>query len=101
MSITLYDEQSKAYQFAESQPDLQKKYTEAEVTAGTWIFYTEPDYKKGKGCSKIVKPSEDECRVDITSANGSMFLVDAGLILFEGFGYGGERKVLRFVYEYN
>ena len=103
MSITLYDEQSNTYQFAESEPNLLKSrnFRKADVTAGTWIFYTEPNYKRGRteGCFKIVKHGEHG--VDITSVNGSMFLVDGGLVLFEHFGYGGERKVLRFVYEYN
>ena len=101
MSITLYDEQSNTYQFAESEPNLLKSrnFRKADVTAGTWIFYTEPNYNDKKGGFKIVKQGANG--VDITSVNGSMFLVDGGLVLFEHFGYGGERKVLRFVYEYN
>ena len=99
MSITLYDEQSNTYQFAESEPNLLKSrnFRKADVTAGTWIFYTEPNYNDKKGrkedCFKIVKHGVNG--VDITSVNGSMFLVDGGLVLFEHFGYGGERKVLR------
>ena len=36
-----------------------------------------------------------ENNVDITGVHGFVFLVDEGLILFEHFGYVGERKVLR------
>ena len=101
MSITLYDEQSNPSKFAGSKPNLKElgNYKTADVTAGTWIFYTDINYNKegnreGKNQTfKIVKGGNRAVKID--SVNGSMFLVDEGLILFEHFGYGGDRKVLR------
>ena len=102
MSITLYDQQSKPSTFAGSKPnlkDLGNDYKTADVTAGTWIFYTDINYnkegnKEGKNQTfKIVKGGNRAVKID--SVNGSMFLVDEGLILFEHFGYGGDRKVLQ------
>ena len=102
MSITLYDEQSNPSKFAGSKPNLKElgNYKTADVTAGTWIFYTDINYnkegnKEGKNQTfKIVEGCRD-FPVPIDCVNGSMFLVDEGLILFEHFGYGGNRKVLR------
>ena len=103
MSIKLYTEPSGTLhqEFAESQMNLQSDvlFKRAVVTAGTWIFYTNQDFNdKESGGSqsnyKILKPGADE---DITSVNGSMYLVKdqtEGLILFEHSFYGGERKVL-------
>ena len=99
MSITLYDEQSNTYEFAESEPNLLKSrnFIKADVTAGTWVLYTNPNYNDKEGGTedtlKIVKHGVKD--VDITSVNGSMFLIDGGIVLFEHFLYGGERKVLR------
>ena len=67
------------------------------ITAGTWVLYTNPNYNDKEGGTedtfKIVKHGVKD--VDITSVNGSMFLIDGGIVLFEHFLYGGERKVLR------
>ena len=99
MSITLYDEQSNTYEFAESEPNLLKSrnFKKADVTAGTWVLYTYPNYNDKEGGTedtfKIVKDGVKD--VDITSVNGSMFLIDGGIVLFEHFLYGGDRKVLR------
>jgi len=110
MSITLYKGgDQKEYIFTDSVPDLRcqvdgklgKVYTKATVTAGTWLFYTDPNYNGAKN------PEDEEPRykrlnageegVIIDGVNGSMFLVaiDEGLILFEHFNYGGKSKVLR------
>ena len=102
MSITLYDEQSNPSKFAGSKPNLKElgNYKTADVTAGTWIFYTDINYnkegnKEGKNQTfQFVEGCRDDL-VPVDSVNGSMFLVDEGLILFEHFGYGGNRKVLR------
>ena len=101
MSITLYDEQSNPSKFAGSKPNLKElgNYKTADVTAGTWIFYTDINYNKEgnkedkKQTFKIVEGCLDPVQID--AVNGSMFLVDGGLILFEHFGFGGDRKVLR------
>ena len=101
MSITLYDEHSNPSKFAGSKPNLKElgNYKTADVKAGTWIFYTDINYnkernKEGKNQTfKFVEGCLDPVPID--SVNGSMFLVDEGLILFEHFGYGGDRKVLR------
>ncbi|CAH3028165.1 unnamed protein product [Porites evermanni] len=96
MSITLYDEQSNTYEFAESEPNLLKSrnFKKADVTAGTWVLYTYPNYNDKEGGTedtfKIVKDGVKD--VDITSVNGSMFLIDGGIVLFEHFLYGGDRK---------
>ena len=74
-------------------------FKRAVVTAGTWILYTYPNFNdKESGGSrsnhKILHPGADE---DISGVNGSMYLVKdqtEGLILFEHFFYGGERKVM-------
>lgn len=74
-------------------------FKRAVVTAGTWILYTYPNFNdKESGGSrsnyKILQPGADE---DITGVNGSMYLVKdqtEGLILFEHFFYGGDRKVM-------
>ena len=102
MSITLYDEQSNPSKFAGSKPNLKElgNYKTADVTAGIWIFYTDINYnkegnKEGKNQTfKFVQGFRLD-PVQIDSVNGSMFLVDEGLILFEHFGFGGDRKVLR------
>ena len=56
-----------------------------------------PNYNDKEGGTedtfKIVKHGVKV--VDITSVNGSMFLIDGGIVLFEHFLYGGDRKVLR------
>ena len=78
------------------QTDVQFK--RAVVTTGTWIFYTYPNYnnQEAGGTSsnyKILNPGADE---DISSVNGSMYLVmDAteGILLFEHSYYGGTREV--------
>ena len=102
MSITLYrDKESTGCTFTQSEPNLPsedgEKFKIANVTAGTWIFYTDKNYNKTReGETQSYKKVEGgEKHVDITDVNGSMFLVDEGLILFEHFGYGGERKVRR------
>ena len=103
MSITLYDEQSNPSKFAGSKPNLKElgNFKTADVTAGIWIFYTDINYNKEgnkEGKNQTFKRVEKSCGLDpvqIDSVNGSMFLVDGGLILFEHFGFGGDRKVLR------
>lgn len=100
MSITLYKKgETTPHTFTQSVRDLKDttkgggEFTRAEVTAGDWIFYAKKDYRGDVKDVKKVKG--DEKHVTITSVNGSMFLVDAGLILFEEFRFRGERKVLR------
>ena len=103
MSITLYKKgESTGSTFTQSEPNLVgagREFTIANVTAGTWILYTDINYnkegnKEGKNQTfKIVHGDQKGVKID--SVNGSMFLVDEGLILFEHFGYGGDRKVLR------
>ena len=102
MSIKLYTDPSSTLhqEFADSNMNLQIDvlFKRAVVTAGTWIFYTYPNYndKEAGGNRtnyKILKPGADE---DITGVNGSMYLVKdqvEGIILFEHYYYGGERKV--------
>ena len=99
MSITLYDEKSNPKMFAESEQNLLERgnFKKADVTAGTWIFYTYSNYNDRKGGKEdtFMIVHQGERGVNITSVNGSMFLVDEGIVLFEHFLYGGERKVLR------
>ena len=103
MSITLYKKgESTGSTFTQSEPNLLVgaggEFTIADVTAGTWIFYTFPNYNKEKTSDKpqsYKKVEGGEQEVDIKRVNGSMFLVDEGIILFEHFKYGGDRKVLR------
>ena len=102
MSIKLYvDPASPLLQeFTDSSSNLQTEvqFKRAVVTTGTWIFYTYPNYntQEAGGTSsnyKILQPGADE---DISSVNGSMYLVmDAteGILLFEHSYYGGTRQV--------
>ena len=102
MSIRLYtDATSTLHQeFADSSTNLQTdvQFKRAVVTTGTWILYTYPNYnnKEAGGTQsnyKILQPGADE---DISSVNGSLYLVmDAveGILLFEHSNYGGTREV--------
>ena len=103
MSIKLYTEPSSTLHqdFADSQMNLQSDvlFQRAVVTAGTWIFYTDPNYNNdiyggSQSNYMILKPGDDK---NITGVNGSMYLVPdqtEGIILFEHAYYGGYRKVL-------
>ena len=98
MSITLYKkDDTTPYTFTQSKPILQdkdgKKFITADVTAGNWIFYAKEHYHAQSNDVRRVMGGEKH--VNIQSVNGSMFLVDEGLILFKDFGFRGERKVLR------
>ena len=102
MSIKLYVDPSSDLleEFTDSCSNLQTdvQFKRAVVTTGTWIFYTYPNYNDNEagGTSsnyKILSPGADE---DISSVNGSMYLVmDAteGILLFEHSYYGGTREV--------
>ena len=97
MSITLYKRNdTKPYTFTQSEPNLlqdKEKFIRADVTAGNWIFYAKEDYHADVNDVRRVMGGEKH--VNIHRVNGSMFLVDEGLILFKEFGFRGERKVLR------
>ena len=102
MSIKLYVDPASDLleEFTDSCSNLQTdvQFKRAVVTTGTWIFYTYPNYntQEAGGTSsnyKILNPGADE---DISSVNGSMYLVmDAteGILLFEHSYYGGTREV--------
>ena len=98
MSITLYkDEESflqgKGVTFTQSRANLQEDgiFTIADVKAGNWIFYEGQDYH-----GPSVKTVRDvEKHVTISDVNGSVFLVEEGLILFKDTDFRAERKVLR------
>ena len=98
MAITLYkDEESflqgKGVTFRQSRANLQEDgiFTIADVKAGNWIFYERQDYHG----PSVKKQGVVESHVSISDVNGSVFLVEEGLILFKDTDYRAERKVLR------
>ena len=66
-------------------------FTIADVKAGNWIFYEGQDYHG----PSVKKQRVVESHVSISDVNGSVFLVEEGLILFKDTDFRGERKVLR------
>ena len=98
MSITLYEDEKsftegKGVTFTQSQANLQEDgiFTIADVKAGNWIFYEGQDYHG----PSVKKQTVVESHVSISDVNGSVFLVEEGLILFRDTDYRAERKVLR------
>ena len=98
MAITLYkDEESflqgKGVTFTQSRANLQEDgiFTIADVKAGNWIFYEGQDYHG----PSVKKQRVVESHVSISDVNGSVFLVEEGLILFKDTDYRAERKVQR------
>ena len=98
MSITLYEDEKsftegKGVTFTQSQANLQEDgiFTIADVKAGNWIFYEGQDYHG----PSVKKQRVVESHVSISDVNGSVFLVEEGLILFKDTDFRGDRKVLR------
>ncbi|XP_078370950.1 uncharacterized protein LOC144654630 [Oculina patagonica] len=99
MSVKLYVEPhgSVFESFGDSNMDLKSEaeFKQAVVTAGTWIFYTYSNYNENGGYASnyvVLSPGADE---DISTVNGSMYLVQEateGFILFEHGYYGGQRQ---------
>ena len=96
MSITLYKgdkSQGNGVTYTTSQANLQKDgiFTTADVNAGNWIFYQGKNYHG----PSVKKQRRVESDVSISNVNGSVFLVEGGLILFKDTDFRGDRKVLR------
>ena len=80
MSIRLFVEPNLHETFGDSEEDLKAKGTfkKAVVTTGTWILYTYANYNDAQGGGspsnyKVLRQGDEE---DITSVNGSMYLVE-------------------------
>ena len=101
MSLTLYVASGGTKDIQDSVRDLSQfgaTFARAVVHDGTWIFYKYKDFNdkpdNKESWIKILKPSEHE--VDISNFNGSVYLLpqqSEGIVLFEHYYYGGERKV--------
>ena len=96
MSITLYKgekSQGNGVTYTTSQANLQQDgiFTTADVNAGNWIFYQGKNYHG----PSVKKQRRVESDVSISQVNGSVFLVEEGLILFKDTDFRGDRKVLR------
>ena len=96
MSITLYKgekSQGNGVTYTTSQANLQQDgiFTTADVNAGNWIFYQGKNYHG----SQVKKQRHVESDVSISHVNGSVFLVEEGLVLFKDTDFRGDRKVLR------
>ena len=100
MSLTLSVASGATKDFKGSEKDLKsiETFTRAVVKDGTWIFYKYKDFNdrtdNKENWTKFLTPSEHE--VDISQVNGSLYLLPdhtQGIVLFEHFYYGGNRKV--------
>ena len=96
MSITLYKgakSQGNGVTYTTSQANLLQdgNFTTADVNAGNWIFYHGKNYHG----PSVKKQRHVESDVSISNVNGSVFLVEEGLILFKDTDFRGDRKVLR------
>ena len=102
MSITLFTKHVGGSQetFNDSKTDLKAEATfqKAVVTTGTWILYTYANYNDAQagGSPSNHQVLKEGDQADITSVNGSMYLVEnatEGFILFDHYYYGGARQV--------
>lgn len=99
MSFTLYTEPGGTLfeTFQTSHKDLKAKvvFKQAVVTSGTWVFFSFSNYNaclQGNPNPGYYRTIVTGGTYDISSFNGSMFLVEnAGFILFEQPNFGGKR----------